>query len=416
MNPGTFLKSERVRLLLERAACFAAAPIAIHRIDDGTERACLVSVGACEACRLVNDLRKGARRCVKCRQEAAATALSGDLIMPLFCHMGFVCVTAPLFARGTSGFALTCGPYCPAEAAQSLPREALEGWRAIAGQTDALPFPLDDVHRAPARTIPAIVEWVSQELLERFETLDVPAALSVVPEPEEAASKRRTRARGPAYDSYQGRPIAAALAGGNVTQARRLVKSTLQETVSGKRAEGGVRGARAVGLVVAALEAAECAGIDTQACWERFGDFASKARAAETEKGHVDAAMRLLRVLKREADSGAQASLDYKELNDIVIPRLVEGITLAEVAKLLGVKAPTLSQRLKRGFGLSFCQYVSRLRLELAKDLLRHRKRTTVAQVSKRVGVSDPANLAKLFRQFEGMSPTEYRKRFGPKS
>ncbi|NIA15180.1 MAG: helix-turn-helix domain-containing protein [Nitrospiraceae bacterium] len=404
-----------MKRLLERAACFAAAPIAIHRIDNGSERVCVASVGGCEACRHVNGRRKGQRACAKDREDAAATALSGNLIAPLFCHMGFVCVTAPLFAEGASGFALTCGPYCPAEASQSLPQEALTGWRAIDARAAALPFALDDVHVAPAPTIPAIVEWVSQELLDRFETLDTPTALSVVPEPEEAGATRRTRARGPAFDPYQARPIAAALAGGNVTQARRLVKSALEETVAGKRAEGGVRGARAVALVAAALEAAERASIDTQACWERYGDFVVEARTAETEKGHVDAAMRLLRVLKREADSDAQVSLDYKELNAIVIPRLVEGITLTEVSKLLDVKPSTLTRRLERGVGLNFTQYVSRLRLDRAKTLLR-RRRMSVAEVAKRVGVSDPSYLAKLFKRFEGMSPLEYRKRFGSKS
>ena len=224
-----------------------------------------------------------------------------------------------------------------------MPQEALAGWREIDAHAAVLPFTLDDIHVAPARTVPAIVEWVSGELIDRFATLDTPANLSVVPEPEEAGSVRRGRARGPAFDPYQARPIAAALAGGDVTQARRLVRSALEETVAGKRAEGGVRGARAVALVASVLEAAERASIDTGACWERYADFVSEARTTGTEKGHVDAAMRLLRVLKREADSGTRVSLDYKELNAIVIPRLVDGITLAEVSKLLDVKCSTLT-------------------------------------------------------------------------
>ena len=130
MNPKTFLQSKRVKELLERAASFAAAPIAIHGIDNGSERGCVASVGGREACRCVNGRRKGLRTCAKDREAVAATALSGNLIAPLFCHMGFVCVTAPLFAEGASGLCLDLWSLLPR---RGIRVDASRGTRGLAG-------------------------------------------------------------------------------------------------------------------------------------------------------------------------------------------------------------------------------------------------------------------------------------------
>ena len=39
----------------------------------------------------------------------------------------------------------------------------------------------------------------------------------------------------------------------------------------------------------------------------------------------------------------------------------------------------------------------------------------STGEISRRVGIRDGSNLGKLFRKFEGMSPQDYRRRFGRK-
>ena len=99
-------------------------------------------------------------------------------------------------------------------------------------------------------------------------------------------------------------------------------------------------------------------------------------------------------------------------LNRLVVEGLPEPVTLGEVAESLGQQPSTVTRRLQRQFGMSFTQYVGRLRVDKAKDLLR-RTKLTVGQVARRVGIDDASNFGKLFRKFEGMAPLEYRKRFG---
>jgi AraC-like DNA-binding protein len=104
--------------------------------------------------------------------------------------------------------------------------------------------------------------------------------------------------------------------------------------------------------------------------------------------------------------------VDYAELNRILLPRIAEKVTLTEVAQALGVSPSAITHRLQRRFGVSYSEYLGRLRAEKAKELLR-RTRLGVAEVASRVGISDPSNLGRLFRRHVMMSPKEYRSRYG---
>ena len=41
------------------------------------------------------------------------------------------------------------------------------------------------------------------------------------------------------------------------------------------------------------------------------------------------------------------------------------------------------------------------------------RTKLGVSDVARRVGIADNSNFAKLFRRYEGVSPQEYRERYG---
>ena len=162
--------------------------------------------------------------------------------------------------------------------------------------------------------------------------------------------------------------------------------------------------------MTAALEAAERAELDTAQCWERFGQFQETVMHARTEKQLAALAMRLLVTIKPGVKHTGKGDGGFAALNAIVSARLVDGITLNEVSDELGQTPSAITRRLQRRFGLSFSQYVGRLRIDMAKELLR-RTQLGVGNIARRVGVNDQSNFTKLFRKFENMSPLDYRRR-----
>lgn len=80
-----------------------------------------------------------------------------------------------------------------------------------------------------------------------------------------------------------------------------------------------------------------------------------------------------------------------------------------QVAEKLGVSVRTLDRRLADA-GISWQQLLDSTRAQLARDYLADPK-MTVAEVSKRLGFTDVRAFQRRFRQWAGMTPSEFRQR-----
>ena len=58
--------------------------------------------------------------------------------------------------------------------------------------------------------------------------------------------------------------------------------------------------------------------------------------------------------------------------------------------------------------GLSFPQWINRIRIDRACDLLQNCPNKSIVKIAREVGLT-PDNLRRLFRQYFGISPSEYR-------
>ena len=58
--------------------------------------------------------------------------------------------------------------------------------------------------------------------------------------------------------------------------------------------------------------------------------------------------------------------------------------------------------------GLSFPQWINRIRIDRACDLLKNSPNKSIVKIAGEVGLT-PDNLRRLFRQYFGISPSEYR-------
>jgi AraC-like DNA-binding protein len=378
--------------------------------DDGSE---LLRAGVhrCEACRYIAGLRGGRDACHKSRARARELALPHDLITPFICHAGFACVLAPMRLDDAAA-TVTFGPFCPEEVPETIESDFLAALGKLGKHGfEKSPVLLGDIRLAPVSSVPAIAQWTVEKILASWEdevafAQESEGALAVEPVGRKKAPRPKVSA-----DPYHAHAIAAALAGGKRAQAHALVNAALSEVKGGR---GGLmkKRARSVALCAAVLEACEDAGVDAEKLLPDLAEVVGEIREARTEAQCCAVIMRLLSNLRRRTlKKSAAVSDDYAELNRLLLERLVEGITLNEVAERLGENPTAITHRLQRKFGMSFSEYFGRMRVDRAKELLR-RTQLTVAQIAVRVGIADPSNLGKVFRKFENMSPAEYRARY----
>lgn len=121
--------------------------------------------------------------------------------------------------------------------------------------------------------------------------------------------------------------------------------------------------------------------------------------------------------LEKIADKGlleVEAKKEYvnssvKQAIAYVNENLSEQISLKEVADAVHLNASYFSAMFKEQTSITFSEYLTRKRLQLAKKLLLTTD-FTVDEVGRRAGYQTSKYFIKLFKESEGVTPSKYRK------
>lgn len=84
-------------------------------------------------------------------------------------------------------------------------------------------------------------------------------------------------------------------------------------------------------------------------------------------------------------------------------------VSLQKVAKRFDMSLRTFNRRFKQATDSTPLEYLQHIRLGTAKDLLKE-SNLTIAEISYRVGFSDPGYFSSLFKRQVSLSPRDYRK------
>ncbi|MEK4061367.1 MULTISPECIES: response regulator transcription factor [unclassified Paenibacillus] len=103
-----------------------------------------------------------------------------------------------------------------------------------------------------------------------------------------------------------------------------------------------------------------------------------------------------------------------KEALVYVEQHLQEQLGMAEVAGLIHLNASYFSVLFKEQTGVPFSEYVSRLRVQRAKEMLLQ-TRMSIGEIGERVGYRTDKYFIKVFKSLEGISPSRYRQQMGDK-
>jgi len=105
-------------------------------------------------------------------------------------------------------------------------------------------------------------------------------------------------------------------------------------------------------------------------------------------------------------------NLDTKPIRDAkkyIQDNYTKPISLEEVSTKIGFNATYFSSLFKKDTGYTFLEYVSELRINKAKELLKETN-TGIAVICEQVGYNDIKHFTKTFAKYTGLKPNEYRK------
>jgi transcriptional regulator GlxA family with amidase domain len=99
-------------------------------------------------------------------------------------------------------------------------------------------------------------------------------------------------------------------------------------------------------------------------------------------------------------------------LNTFVLNRIENPIRISELASTAHMSVRSLFRYFEKTKGISPLEFVQRMRIDRAKQLL-EQTQEPVDSITAKCGYEDVSSFRKLFRNRVGMTPKEYRQRFG---
>lgn len=99
-----------------------------------------------------------------------------------------------------------------------------------------------------------------------------------------------------------------------------------------------------------------------------------------------------------------------KEIQMYILKHYDENITLTMLAEQFYLHPNYLSRLFKEKTGKNYVDYITEIRMQKVKELLKNTD-DKVADISVQVGYENPRYFSKVFKQFTGLSPREYREK-----
>ena len=90
-----------------------------------------------------------------------------------------------------------------------------------------------------------------------------------------------------------------------------------------------------------------------------------------------------------------------------------ESISLHRIADTLNVSTFYFCKMFKKATGLNFTEYVSRVRVEKARNLLLN-PNLRISEIAYEVGFQSLTHFNRVFKKITGQSPTDYRSQLAP--
>ncbi|WP_248926873.1 response regulator [Paenibacillus hamazuiensis] len=109
----------------------------------------------------------------------------------------------------------------------------------------------------------------------------------------------------------------------------------------------------------------------------------------------------------REKRSGKSRNV-IERIRAVMDTRYAENITVADIAESVYLSPTYVSLLFKQETGETVYEYLTKVRIEKAKELLRDPSRKFY-EVSEAVGYSDPSHFSKIFKKHTGFTPSTYR-------
>ena len=169
--------------------------------------------------------------------------------------------------------------------------------------------------------------------------------------------------------------------------------------------------ARVLELVVVISRAAVESGAEMESLLGLNYDFVAELYAVNDFEGLCAWVVRMLETFLDTVSKGKDqpASAQLNDALSYIRIHHMRNLSLDEVAEAVHVSPYYLSHLFREKLGVTFVEYVTGVRMEMAKNYLLH-TRMPVSAIAEKLGYDDAGYFGKVFRKYTGITPKGYRK------
>jgi YesN/AraC family two-component response regulator len=140
--------------------------------------------------------------------------------------------------------------------------------------------------------------------------------------------------------------------------------------------------------------------------------FLGRLERCETLEESLDAFISHMNEILRLIAARKPYSKEVQELIAYIDAQYDRDITVGELASLIHLSPNYISSLFKKETGLGIIDYLNRVRVEKAGELLMNTSLKSY-EVAEKVGFSDHSYFSRVFKRWKGCTPREYRNRWG---
>ncbi len=138
-------------------------------------------------------------------------------------------------------------------------------------------------------------------------------------------------------------------------------------------------------------------------------EFRHKAKNFDNSEKIIEYFDKLVENTTKKVHGDDQSKLNKELLLQYINIHYAENLYLDKIAEEFNTTPKYFSNFFKKAFGINFVEYLNKLRISHAKEMLKSTE-VNVNEIGERVGYLNPSTFTSTFKKYSGITPSEYRK------
>ena len=199
------------------------------------------------------------------------------------------------------------------------------------------------------------------------------------------------------------------LLAGKLSEAHAVIRETLEENVKRDIQQHQLE-YLAKAMFYYMMKLADASDLDAKALLELERRFLRTVEETSDPARIGQALIEAADIFGSHSRKEQQSRLNPAFISQYIELHYMENLYLDHMAEILGTTPKYFSNYFKKTFGVNFVEYLNKVRLSHARELLRDTN-LSIAEIGEKTGYLNSSTFTTTFKKYYGISPSDYRKR-----